>query len=1391
MTTIKQDGTLTIGITSYNYGRYIADAIESVINQTSPHWKLMIYDNGSTDNTFEVVEPYLKDPRVSLFVHKKNIGASANSLYAIRHADSQYFSFLQADDFLEHTFVEDALFQFKNHPESPFVFFNWQQYIEQTKTRHGHNRSPFSSDRSGPTYIGPFLTVFNFVPLHMAAFRTECLQYGYEAVAASPLKQVLEQFLLKLLEDVYGIGCYTGTIGGVWRRHDEQITTLHMQNYVAYLEEPVERQWYIKQSPSPNYIKVFMALATTIYRLTPGSLLSTAEWMTHTEGQRYAEGFGVPVDEKREQIKRVVLVVVLKVTTYCSMTLYEISELISWIKSLGHEFTETSLKQLLLEIMSTEGEALINLSEIEQICQFCFKQALPQQINPRTEVMNELIFSQLFPIQKQTGMPLLTIAQSMLDKKKDLFTSFEDRELFLISVCKAAFDAIKQRCKNAINHDDEAEIKHLRSVLLDHKRIDQHKTLALQLRAEISEWQLDKDYQRWINNHALLEIDAQLHAERMMGWSMQPKFHLYMFMFEGEQTLLANTIDSLSKQFYHNWRLTVIADGPAPDAMFEELGVLEWISFPDGQDPYSFLNHVIMQQPDGWTMFVPAGVQFEAHTFLSLGDYIEQYPQQKIFYTDDDLVSVDGVRHSPRFKPDFSLDMLRSTDYIGVVLCEASLFKSLGGFDMLPAHENYGLTLKAFELSGPTAIGHISDVLLHLPESIQGQANQPTMMMAVEQHLQRLGVKAYLEPGLVQNSVRVEYEWPSLPLVSIIIPTKDKIEFLRPCIDSLLQKTTYSNYELIIVDNQSEDPDIQDYFAMLKEHHGEKISVLKYPHPFNYAAISNLAAKASKGDYLLFLNNDTEVLHAEWLERMIRHAQRPEVGIVGARLVFPETRVVQHAGVVLGMDTIADHLFWNVLDIQEPGYMDRAHLDQNFSAVTAACLVIRKSLYEDVGGMDEENLTVYYNDVDLCLKVREKEYLVTWTPFAVLVHHGSVSQKSEFASRADETTQRIMNERSFMLKKWLPQLANDPFYNRNLSLSSREMQIEAQMPTNWDTNFHDRERILGLPLPGGSGDYRVIQPFSALSHAALAQCEFYRFNQNIPKPIAISEYARIAPDSVLFHAALNDLQLKQLEQLKEFMPDVFRIYSIDDLLTNVPEQSPAAKEIKRHFADAKSRMRRALERCDRLIVSTQPLAELCLGMIDDIRVVPNRLPKEPWLSVTSLSNQSDKPRVGWAGAQQHQGDLAIMCEVVKATADEVDWIFMGMCPEDIKPYVHEYHDFVPIADYPAKLASLNLDLAVAPLEIHPFNESKSNLRLLEYGVLGWPVICTDIYPYRTNNPPVIYVQNQVDEWVAAIRQILADKAALVDAGSALKAWVLEHYMLEDHLDEWLSALARD
>jgi glycosyltransferase involved in cell wall biosynthesis len=444
--------------------------------------------------------------------------------------------------------------------------------------------------------------------------------------------------------------------------------------------------------------------------------------------------------------------------------------------------------------------------------------------------------------------------------------------------------------------------------------------------------------------------------------------------------------------------------------------------------------------------------------------------------------------------------------------------------------------------------------------------------------------------------------------------------------------------------------------------------------------------------------------------------------------------------------------------------------------------------------MDETNFGVLFNDVDLCLKIGEKGLRVVWTPYTTLIHHGSATLNARYRdSDSSEQSQISINsskETDYFIRKWMRYLANDPAYNRHLSLTFSNASIESIMPCNWDVNFHDRQRILGLPLSGGSGEYRVIHPLDALSFAGLAQCEYYRFGDDKTRDISLSEFARLAPDTIIFHAAVNDIQLGLLKNISTYMDDVFCIYTIDDLLTNVPEQSAAYKDTQRYFSDAKARLRKGLSYCDRLVVSTQPLADLCADMIDDIRVVPNRLKGDPWASLTSLRNQSDKPRVGWAGAQQHQGDLAVITEVVKQTANEVDWIFMGMCPDELRPYIKEFHDFVAIDRYPQKLASLNLDLAVAPLEFHPFNESKSNLRLLEYGALGWPVICTDIYPYQTDDAPVTLIDNQTERWVGAIRDALANPDKLHHSGDRLKKWVLDNYIIEEHLNEWMSALVK-
>ena len=537
------------------------------------------------------------------------------------------------------------------------------------------------------------------------------------------------------------------------------------------------------------------------------------------------------------------------------------------------------------------------------------------------------------------------------------------------------------------------------------------------------------------------------------------------------------------------------------------------------------------------------------------------------------------------------------------------------------------------------------------------------------------------------------------------------------------------------------------------------------------------------------MNNDTLVIQDDWLERMVSYGQRTDVGIVGARLIYPDTGKIQHAGVVLGMTGPADHPFNRLLSIDEPGYMGRAQIDQNYSAVTAACLLVKTSAYREVGGMDEVHLKVLFNDVDFCIKVGELGYKIVWTPYATLVHYASVSLNATVVDfeKIAHSLARAKQEREAMFERWLPKLANDPAYNRNLSLVRLDYQVESNVVIDWDTHFHDRPRILGIPLPGGSGEYRVISPFKALGYAGLAQCCIIQSAEyHKTRVLTVVELERAKPDTLLVQAAITDLHLEALRQHSRFNQDVFKVFALDDLLNNPPPKSSFAQFA---FKDTKPRLRSALAECDRLIVSTPPLAELCASMIKDIRIIPNYLSDKLWGGLVTHRRQGKKPRVGWAGGQQHQGDLSLIASVVKETAHEVDWVFFGMCLDELKPYVKEIHDFVVSVDaYPAKLASLNLDLAVAPLEMHPFNEAKSNLRLLEYGILGWPVVCTDILPYQ--GAPVKRVANEHGAWVAAIRERIYDLDAAAREGELLQQWVLENYMLENHVDEWLAALTR-
>jgi len=896
------------------------------------------------------------------------------------------------------------------------------------------------------------------------------------------------------------------------------------------------------------------------------------------------------------------------------------------------------------------------------------------------------------------------------------------------------------------------------------------------------------EYPTWVLWHGLTENDAELFAERMMlYWKQKPVFHFLMWLEPQQQALLADTIDALSQSFYGEWRLTVVAPFVCPDPMFSEVPMLRWIEAAE-EDPLFALNQAVAESDGDWFALIPPGLRIEAHTLLRFGDYVNLQPSWQLIYCDDDTVTVAGERIDPRFKPDFNLDMLRSTDYIGPAFVRRSALALAGATAFLVrGAETHDLALRILDAHGEAAIGHIADVLLHLPEALTptaGEAHQ----LALTQHLARCGVAGKVLNSYLPGTFHIDYQHPTSASVTIIIPNKDKIEFLAACLNGLLDKTDYPDYDVIIADNQSSDPELFDYYDKVVSRYPDKVRILAYPHPFNYSAMCNQAAAEARGDYLLFLNNDTQIVHPDWLSQMMAHAQRPEVGVVGARLLYPTTGKVQHAGVVLGMRLVASHPFALQCGVNDPGYLNRALLEQNYSAVTGACQLVRKSLYQEVGGQDAVELTVSYNDIDLCLKVVAAGYKVVWTPFATLLHHEMVSQRSGVPDpeKAAANRSRFVKEQETMLSRWLPLLSHDPAYNQNLSLMHIDMRVEHQLVINWDSNFSDRPHILGADI---SEKCRSRQTFSALSNSGKAQCEFLRFPKIKARQITVTEMARLAPNVFIIDAGSLETEIVNLTYCQRFLPGMKRVCVLDDLLAVMPEKSSADTKPEHVFLDVKNRLQKHLQLFDQLIVSTELLADTCRGMIDDIRIIPDRLARDPWTKLISLRNQGKKPRVGCVGVRKHQKSLALFESVVETLKDEVEWIVMGSCPEAIRPYAAEVHDCGSDHEYPARLASLNLDLAIAiPLEINPFNDPTSNLRLLEYGVLGWPVVCSDAYPDHSCDAPVTRVPNEAAAWIATIRQKIANPSAAASEGQRLKQWVLEKFILENNLDEWILAL---
>jgi GT2 family glycosyltransferase len=515
--------------------------------------------------------------------------------------------------------------------------------------------------------------------------------------------------------------------------------------------------------------------------------------------------------------------------------------------------------------------------------------------------------------------------------------------------------------------------------------------------------------------------------------------------------LLDKMVESIRNQLYDSWELC-IADDHSTDKRTRSR--LEYWVNRDKRIQVSFreenghisecTNTAIDMVSADYIALVDHDDELPAHALYYVANELRNHPEAQIIYSDEDKITPDGYRLDPYFKSDFGPDLLCSHNFVSHLgVYRKDLLKKIGGFRKdYVGSQDWDLVLRCLDHIDGTEIRHIPRILYHwrlsndsTSASVGNKGYAVTSgRRALQEYLDKHEPTGKVENGPTFGSFRIRYATPGDPLASIIILTKNNAAILKQCVDSILSKTSYKHFEVLIVDNGSDEPEAKELLASLQSH--DSIRVFDKPVPFNFSGLNNGAAAFANGEVLVFLNNDMEVIEEDWLRELVSHAIRPKVGPVGTKLLYPDD-YIQHAGMIMGIGGTAGHAF-KYLHRQNPGHIGRAGIIQNYSAVTAACMAIRKSVFEELGGFDAEHLATAYNDADLCLRAWEIGYRTVYTPHALLYHHESASRGQENSSLKKERWQK---EADYVKKKWKSVIQNDPFYNPALSLLTEDFGL--------------------------------------------------------------------------------------------------------------------------------------------------------------------------------------------------------------------------------------------------------------------------------------------------------------------------------------------------------------
>jgi glycosyltransferase involved in cell wall biosynthesis len=560
-------------------------------------------------------------------------------------------------------------------------------------------------------------------------------------------------------------------------------------------------------------------------------------------------------------------------------------------------------------------------------------------------------------------------------------------------------------------------------------------------------------YDFWIAlNDTLKQEDRERIRSHSGTFPRKPLISVLMPTYNPPAAYLREAIESVVGQLYENWELCIADDAstePHVKAILEEFRARDpriKIHYRETNGHISAASNSALALATGeYVALLDHDDRLAEHALYHAAARINETPEARVLYSDEDKLDETGRRFDPHFKPDWNPDLLRSQNYVSHLgIYATALVRQVGAFRLgYEGSQDYDLLLRCVACCGDEEIVHIPKILYHwrsLAGSTARDAGEKRYttdagISALQDHFVSLGKKVHVQQGIVANTYRVRHAIPQpAPLVSLLIPTRDRLDLIRACVESILEKTAYANYEILILDNQSTEPQTLEWFAGVDD--GKRVRVLRYDHPFNYSAINNFGVEHARGEIVGLVNNDIEVIGEEWLTEMVSHAQRPEIGCVGAKLYY-ENDNIQHAGVILGLGGVAGHSH-KYFPRKSPGYFYRLHLIQNLSAVTAACMLVRKSVYKEVGGLNEDDLKVAFNDVDFCLRVRVAGYRNLWTPYAELYHHESISRGAE---DTPEKQARFAKEVAFMKTNWADALNHDPAYSENLTRDREDFSI--------------------------------------------------------------------------------------------------------------------------------------------------------------------------------------------------------------------------------------------------------------------------------------------------------------------------------------------------------------